>query len=285
LDRTGHFDAIVLAGSRPGRDPVAAHFGVASKAQAPIAGRAMLLRVLDALAACSSVARVRVVGLPDAALDDPDFAAELARAGVTCEAGAASASASVSAALARTEEGRGVLVTTADHALLRASIVESFLDETRASEADILVALARYPDVDALYPGMRRTVMRLGDGGYCGCNLFAFKNAKGRRATDFWQRVEANRKHPLRIVRMLGPFTLFRYLVGRLSLEQALARLSAVCGVQIRAAVLATPEAAIDVDKPEDLAVAEALASRMPAQDDASGFQASPSPNAPSAAS
>jgi CTP:molybdopterin cytidylyltransferase MocA len=281
LGKPDRFEAIVLAGSRPGGDPVAAHFGVASKAQAPIGGRPMLLRVLDALTDSPSVASVRIVGLPDAALEDKEFAAELDRAGVTREAGAASASASVSAALARTENGRAVLVTTADHALLRATTVESFLDTARASEADILVGVARYPDVDALYPGMRRTVMRLGDGGYCGCNLFAFKSPSGRRATDFWQRVEANRKHPLRIMRMLGPLTLLRYLVGRLTLERALARLSALCGAQIRAAVLATPEAAIDVDKPEDLAVAEALVSRMLAQEDASGFQSSPSVNAP----
>jgi GTP:adenosylcobinamide-phosphate guanylyltransferase len=53
--------ALVLAGQRPGVDPVAAHFGLDAKALVPVAGELMLGRVLMALADTPQVARIIVL--------------------------------------------------------------------------------------------------------------------------------------------------------------------------------------------------------------------------------
>ena len=101
--------------------------------------------------------------------------------------------------------------------------------------------------------------MHFREGGYCGCNLYAFVTRTGREAIGFWTRMEQRRKQPARIARALGPLTLLRYLLRRLSLEDAMARLSRLCGARVTFVELPYGEAAIDVDKPEDLAVVEAL--------------------------
>ena len=48
----GPFTALVLAGSRGPTDPVAAAAGLPHKALVPVAGRPMLLRVIDTLRQC-----------------------------------------------------------------------------------------------------------------------------------------------------------------------------------------------------------------------------------------
>ncbi len=53
--------ALVLAGTRPGGDPLAQAAGVSHKALIPIGGVPMLQRVLVALAAVPAVARIVVV--------------------------------------------------------------------------------------------------------------------------------------------------------------------------------------------------------------------------------
>ena len=56
-----------------------------------------------------------------------------------------------------------------------------------------------------------------------------------------------------------GPLMLARFLLGRLTLAQAMAAASARLGIVARAVVLHHPEAAIDVDTIADLALAEQI--------------------------
>ena len=56
--------ALLLAGNRPGGDPLAAAFGVASKALVPLAGAPMLARVARALVDHPRIARVIVLSQP-----------------------------------------------------------------------------------------------------------------------------------------------------------------------------------------------------------------------------
>ncbi len=259
------FHALVLAGSRDGVDPVAGPLGLPFKALVPIAGRPMLARVLSALCRTPGVVGMSVVGIPEAlarpVIDTicPDGSV------IPCLEGEATPSRSVAAALGTVPESTPVLITTADHALLRPDIVTQFLEGARASSADVVVGMVSHDCVLDVCPGSQRTVTRFREGGYCGCNLFAILTPAGYNAVRFWQRVENERKHPVRIARAFGLLTLLRYVLGRLSLDQAMNRVSELCGATVAVAMLRHGEAAVDVDKPEDLEVAEALARRFDA--------------------
>jgi GTP:adenosylcobinamide-phosphate guanylyltransferase len=152
-----------------------------------------------------------------------------------------------------------VLITTADHALLTDEMVDYFLRQAQEKRADVVVGLVLYSLVIASYPQSKRTVTRLTGGGFCGCNLFALCTPKAKRMVEFWSQIERERKHPLRLIRTLGGLAVVRYVLGWLSLADALGRLGRQLGLHVQEVLLPFPEAAIDVDTPEDLALAETI--------------------------
>ncbi|MFZ3483163.1 nucleotidyltransferase family protein [Sphingomonas sp. 3-13AW] len=237
------FHALILAGSRGGADPVADYAGVPAKALITIGTSTMLARVVEALRAAGA-ARIGV------SVSDPAVAEHAATLGVevlTAEAGPSASARSGLAAL-----GTPLLVTTADHALLEPEWITAFLEATPAG-ADVTALLARRDVIEAAVPDTQRTYLRFADGSWSGCNLFYLATAKANAALDLWSQVEADRKRPWRIVRRLGTGTLLRYLMGWLTLDQALTRLGAAAGISARAVASPFGLAAVDVDKPADL--------------------------------
>jgi hypothetical protein len=79
---------------------------------------------------------------------------------------------------------------------------------------------------------------------------------------EFWSKLESYRKKPWRMIAAIGPLTLIRFALGALTLDAALERLSGIVNVRIAAADLPFAEAAIDVDKPADLELANEILSR-----------------------
>lgn len=247
------FTAIILAADRETVNPVAAAAGVACKALAEVAGTPMVVRVMAALAASGEVERMVLCGPSRAIVEGSQPLAEaLARHGAGWLEHQATPSLSAHHALASLPEQAPVLLTTADHALLSARVVTDFCRQARSRGGDVAVAVARRQTVLAAYPGTRRTAYRFRDGSYCSCNLFAFLTPASRQVPQFWRRVEAQRKHPLRVIRILGWTTVLRYLLGRLTLDKALGLLSARLGCTAGAVVLPYAEAAIDVDTVAD---------------------------------
>lgn len=238
--------AVVLAGSRGPEDPVARAAGVSHKAFAELAGRPMIAHVLDALAATPRVGAVAVVIEPSA----PALPGGVERID-------AAPSPSLSALAGFEAAGPPVLLTTADHPLLTAGMIEHFLAAAEAADADVAAGVALRPVVEAARSGTRRTYLSFRDGEASGCNLFALMTPGACHALAFWRRLEAERKRPWRMAWALGPWTLLRYLLGRLSMADAAAALGRAAGCRAALVTLPFAEAAHDVDKPEDLAFAE----------------------------
>ncbi|HEY0648226.1 nucleotidyltransferase family protein [Phenylobacterium sp.] len=237
------FSALVLAGSRGGADPVADYAGVAHKALIRLEGETLLARVVGALRAAGA-GRIAVVS------SHPGVRAEIARLGAEALDEAAGPSLSVRAGAEQL--GTPLVVTTADHALLRPEWVQRFLADA-PTDADVAVLVAARATVEAAAPGTKRTWLKLADGHWSGCNLFWLANDRALAVIDLWRRVEAERKRPWKMAWILGPRMLLRFVTRRLSLHGAAQRLGALAGV--RAAIVETPYglASVDVDKPADL--------------------------------
>jgi len=241
--------ALVLAGSRGGADPLANYAGVTDKALIEIGGETMLARVIAALRA-AGIERIAV------SASSPAVADAAAALGAEPVGAATGPSASTRAGLDAL--GAPLLLTTADHALLRPEWVRQFLDRI-PTDVDVAALLARREAIIAAEPQTKRTYLRFADGAWSGCNLFYFATPRAGAAVDLWQRIEANRKRPWRIVRLLGPGMLLRYLLGRLTLADAVARLGQTAGVTTAIVAAEDGRAAIDVDKPEDLDLVRAI--------------------------
>lgn len=246
------FSALILAGSRPGGDPVARAEGLGAKALVDVAGQAMLSRVIAAVREAGAD-RIGVVA------SDPDTIALAEAQG--CVIIPAASGPSESAARGFAALGAPMLLTTSDHPLLQAQWIEDFR-QTVQPTSDVAVLLARRDVVEAAVPQTQRTWLRFADGEWSGCNLFLFRTPAAAAGFALWQAVERERKRPWRIVRRLGPALLLRYLAGRLSLADAVAHLGRKAGVVVEA--VATPHglAAVDVDKVEDLALVRQILSR-----------------------
>lgn len=245
--------ALVLAGSRPEGDPFAAAFGARAKALIPIAGEPMLLRPVRALLASPGVDEVVVLAQEPEVFADvlPDHPKLSVRPSLGTIAD------TLSGVCNDPATKWPVLVTTADHALLAPAMVAEFVDKARG--ADIAVGFVESKALLARFPDAQRTWLAFGGGRYSGANLFLLGTPKAERAIAQWRSVESDRKKGLRVLAAIGP-TLFMGAVLKLrTLHQTAEAMSRKLGITIRAVEMSDPLAAIDVDKPSDHALVEAI--------------------------
>ena len=256
--RSERVEALVLAGRRGGEDAVARAAGVSHKALAPLLGRPLLAHVIAALRAVP-IDRITI------SIDDvevlrrhPELGSAIAAGELGVHQSGSSPADSARDFIEHTGTGP-VLVTTADHPLLRAETVRGFLAEAVASECDLAVALVPDHALLSVAPGSKRTWLRLGAERFTGANLFFARSSGAARVAAFWRKAEGVRKEPWRLAGLFGAVTLARFLAGRLPLEAALAAVSRATGARIAAVRLGDGRAGIDVDKAEDFALVERL--------------------------
>ena len=256
---THQFAAIILAADRNSNDPLLQASGACCKAMVKIDGAPMLERVVRALLDSEHITNIVISGPQEQQLSGSTFLRDAhAKESIRWVPPADSPSNSAYQAM----QAMGdipVLVTTADHPLLRADIVNDFVSRSLETGADVGVGLTDYASIRARYPAAKKTVTRFRDGGYCGCNLFTFMTPASHRVAQAWRRVEQQRKNPLRIISQLGWWSVLRYLLGWMTLNQALGKLSQRLNVNIAPVHLPYPEAAIDVDSIADQELVEGI--------------------------
>jgi len=165
-----NFTAIVLAGSRPGKDPFAERFGTDLKALIPVGGEPMVRKPVRALLESESVGSIIVL------TQAPDrIAAALpqdARIEVRPSQG------TIAETMLDLIQDQGLswplLVTTADHALLEAATVDEFC--RAAVGADIGIGVVERANLMKRLPETRRTWLKFRGGAYTGANLFALRS-------------------------------------------------------------------------------------------------------------
>jgi len=248
-----NWTAVVLAGSRPGRDAFAEQFGVDLKALIPVGGEPMVRRPVRALLQSEQIGKILVLSQsPDriAAVLPEDPRLEVRESHGT-----------IAETILRLIEDPDLqwplLVTTADHALLDPMIVDDF--RTGAEGMDVAIGVVERAGLMRRLPATRRTWIKFRGGAYTGANLFALRSSSVAPAVELWRSVEQDRKKSWRIVSILGPAVLVSVALRLIGLDAALARLSSRLGFTIKAVRLVNPLAGVDVDKAEDKALAEAI--------------------------
>lgn len=253
----GEWTAIILAGSRPDHDRFAAANGVTSKALIRVGGEPMVARVAQTLLECASIARVVILAQDAQALLQGEAGWLAAEPRVSLACGGDAITSSIAAVAGGDAAPYPVLITTADHALLRPEMVEAFI--AGCEGAEVAFAMVERRVVERVHPGTKRTWVKFSNGHFSGANLFALLNGASDVALSSWGRVEGDRKKALKLLMFLGPAILLRALTRTISLEGAAAKVGRNAGLHLRAVVLPFPEAAIDVDKPQDLELAERI--------------------------
>lgn len=249
--------AIVLAGDRPERDLLAERFGAEAKALVPIAGEAMIARVVRTLLGSPSVRRVLVLAQQPGRLaegatrwlaEEPRVALGVSRSTIA---------ESVAGVAGSNAAPWPVLVTTADHPLLTRDMVEYFI--ARSAPAEAALGVVERDVMLSGYPGTRRTWIRFKGGAYTGANLFALTSSRAGEGLARLAKAEADRKKPIRLLWQFGPALAFGAATRSISLADATARAGKKLGVAMAAVELPMADAGIDVDKVADHRLVEQI--------------------------
>lgn len=250
--------AILLAGSRPGTDPLAAAAGVTWKALVPVGGRPMVDRVARALLAHPRIGRVVVMAQrPDELMADPHTRWMTDEPRILPVESGRGISVSLLDWMESAEGRLPALVTTADNVLLDGAMLDAFL--ARVGDADIAAAMVERGVLMPAYPQSRRTWLKFRGGAWSGANLFWLGTPRAAGALRKWSEIEQDRKKGWKIVSAFGPVLLLGAALRMLSVHQAIARAGRRLGVTARVVPMPMAEACIDADKPDDVTLIESI--------------------------
>jgi GTP:adenosylcobinamide-phosphate guanylyltransferase len=239
-------DAVVLSGGEGAViDPT-----VSIKGLVPIAGKPMVEWVIDALRAAETVAEIAVV-VPSAQNLGP-WADKVDRLVV-------SDGSFIDNAITGSEQfnsGRPVLGATGDLPALTPEAVDDFVTLSLATGAEFTYPLIRAEDMEAQFPGSKRTYVKVAGGSVTGGNTVLCTADLLRRNRDIGQRLFETRKSPVAMARVIGiPFAI-RYLTGRLRVDDVERKMEQLLGGKCAAIYTSYASIGADVDKPYDVVVA-----------------------------
>lgn len=245
--------AVVLAGSRPGRDSFASQFGTDLKPLIPVAGEPMVCRPVCALLQVKAVGKILVLSQSPEAI-----AAVLPKnRRVKVQESQGTIAETIEQLILERTAQFPILVTTADHALLDGQMLREFIDS--AGDADLAIGVVERQSLLDRLPQSKRTWIAFRGGAYSGANLFAFGSIKALAAIEQWRSVEQDRKKGWRLLSALGPAVLLGALLRMRTIDQTVRAMAGKFGMAARVVVLSNPLAAVDVDKPVDHAIVEAI--------------------------
>lgn len=245
---------VILAGSRPGGDALTDGQPFSSKALYPIAGRAMLARVLDVVTLFAVQSPVIVVAQDcNELLNNADLSAYAGK--VRWQKSRDTIAETMRELLQNAQQP--MLVTTADNVLLSEETLSEFLHH--ATGSDLAVGAVSKTIVMNSALQTKRTWLKLRNESWSGCNLFYFGGHNIMPLLDAWAAIEQSRKKARSFFSAFGPYILLRYLFGWLTETDFSELLSKRYKIIAKIVPLSDAKACIDADKIEDVALIESI--------------------------
>ena len=244
-------DAIVTAGGIPQpEDPLYAYSHGDSKALIDVAGKPMIQWVLDALSDAKLVDNVIVIGLSP-------------KSGVNCKKPLyflsnqgrmlANIVAGVNKSLELNKKNKYVLIVSSDIPTLKPDMVDWLIETSMETQDDLYYGVCPKAVMEARFPGSKRTYTPLKDMAVCGADINISHVRNATEHLEMWEQLIGTRKSPLKQAGIIGIGTLLALFLRRLTLEDAVRRVSERIGIKGRAIIWAQAEPCMDIDKPHQL--------------------------------
>ncbi len=224
---------------------------VSIKGLVPIAGRPMIEWVVNALRSSDSIGEIAVVvptaeglgewaeGVDHLVISDRSFI-DNAIAGFNIF-----------------KNDRFVLGATGDLPALDASAIDDFVARSIATGAEFTYPLIRAEDMEAQFPGSQRTYVKVAGGPVTGGNMMVLSPELMARNRSIGQRLFDTRKSPIAMARVIGIPFIFKYVTGRLRVDDVENKMGQLLGAKCAAVYTDHASIGADVDKPIDVVVAE----------------------------
>jgi CTP:molybdopterin cytidylyltransferase MocA len=238
--------AVITAGG-PIDGDYARRAGTTLKALAPVRGRTMLARTIEALRACG-FERIAVVGNDEIAAACQPFAP------IRMVADAGTGAGNVLGALDAWQDDDALLYLTCDMPYIDASSLQSVLD--RIEPATLSMPLAESVDFVRRFPDAPPFGITLAGDRVINAGVFHIPAGARARIRALATTMFEARKAPWKMASLAGPLTLLRFAFGRASVSALEARARKVLAMPVRALRSAPPELAFDADTDAEYAYA-----------------------------
>ena len=151
-----------------------------------------------------------------------------------------------------------ILSMSADIPTVTSEIVETMIKEYAGFSYDIYYSVVEREIMEKRFPGSKRTYIKVKDGEVCGGDLNCFSKRAALDPNALWKELIRLRKKPLKQAAMIGLDTLVLLQMGKLTLDQAAARVCRRMGITGKALRIPYAEIGMDVDKPFQFDMVEA---------------------------
>ena len=257
-DNVNSFTVLLLAGRRPGLDPICTLYNTRYKALAPVSGEPMILHTLRSLESCEHISEIIVLA------QEPDvLRAELEGYTKSNKVRFCSSQGGIAKTVLMAWEQYNInlplLITTADNCLLRDDHLNDFIFKSLNASSDLSIGFARKENVVSHYPETRRTWIKFQDTEVTGCNLFLLHSEKSRNAIKYWSEFDSSPKKFIKMAWSLGPTFFVRYLIRRITINETFELLSQEIHTKVSPVFMENPDVAIDADKETDIRQIEAI--------------------------
>jgi hypothetical protein len=234
---------VVVAAGGLVKDPLASAIGTPRKALAVVNGRPCLEWALGA---------VRDAGLADCVtVSGDDVEPHLIHGRLVMEKSAQIENARI--AVEALPECDAVLFLPADSPFLDGAMLRSFVEKVESrveAGADRWLAggLTTLREFQGLFPRIEPHPINLKDGSFLSGALYAASPSAFRHAIGVLDEMSRSRKNQFAMLWKLGPWTILRYLLHRVSLAEAEQRLGRLFGGQAIVVTGCSPLMAADID-------------------------------------
>lgn len=249
---------LLLAGRRPGLDPIAEFFGTDFKVTAPVAGKPMIMHTLSSLESMTNISHIYVLSQEpdDLSKTLADYSPGEKVTFLKSESGIAN---SILTAWKSIGLSVPFIITTADNCMIRQEHVDDFLSKAKKNKADLSLGLVEKTQLVNRYPESRRTWLKFKDISATGCNLFLAQSEAAENIISYWKSFESRPKKVFKLAWSIGPFIFIKYLLKQMSLKASFEYISKKTKTEVQAVVVNDPDIAIDADKISDIVQIESI--------------------------
>jgi len=153
--------------------------------------------------------------------------------------------------------GRHVLGATGDLPALTPEAIDDYVRASLSTGAEFCYPLVREEDMEAQFPGSQRTYVKVAGGPVTGGNMVVVSSDIVERNREIIQKLFDTRKSPIAMARVIGLPFIFKYLSGRLRVDDVEHKMEQLLGGKCAAVYTSHASIGADVDKPIDVVVAE----------------------------
>jgi GTP:adenosylcobinamide-phosphate guanylyltransferase len=249
-------DAIVTAGGIPQPDdPLYVYTQGSYKALLDVSGKPMIQWVLDGLTEAKTIENIFVIGIPE---NSPISSPKISKISEDNGGMFENVRKGVKLMLEVHPSSNHVLLVSSDIPAIRGYMVDWVVENAMQTDEDIYYNVIPRSVMEARFPTSKRSYTKLKDIEVCGGDMNVIRSVTASANDELWEKIIASRKNVFKQAALIGFDTLVLLLLKKITLDQAVTRVTKKLSISGRPLICPYAEVGMDVDKPHQLEIIRA---------------------------